>query len=257
MILPIPIRVGHLRRIEAPHADWTGARYALWRLKRGVVTSEFERRWALNRTVWADTAEAHSVILHLRLLELLGLEIPKPSDWRSRIPEPESASAFAERTLPPRKDLRTIALHLGSPRSQYAKIWPARRWSVVCQKLAQRSPLRVVLVGGEDEQEEARMFQVRFTGTTIDIVGRAKLLETLAVIRRSDLFLSSDTGLSKAAMALGTPTAAVWGPSDRPGWGIPWDKERHLEFFLSDLPCSPCVKMGLPNEGSGVINFTK
>lgn len=252
-LLSIPVRAGHCRPVEAPHEGWSGVRYALWRLRRALISEEFERRLALNRKVWATDPREHTVSRNLRLLASLGLEAPK--DVPPELPSNEGAARFAEERVSSLPGLKTVGLHIGSPKSQYGKVWPAEKWGEVLRRLVAEFPIRTVLLGGGDETDNAVRFAGAFGGEFVDLTGRSSLIETFAVMRRCDLFLSNDTGLAKAAMALRVPTLTVWGPSDRPGYGIRWDSELHTEVFRS-MPCAPCVCMGLRQEGSGVINFS-
>ena len=254
-ILPIPTRIGHWRPLEAPHAGWPAARYALWRLKRALISDEFERRLALNCPILVREDGEHTVARNLRLLEPLGLSPPSAIDCRPSLPMPAAAAEFAARELPAALGLKTVGLHIGKASSAYAKVWPAARWGETCRALARRYPLRLVLFGGPDEKDLIAPFADAFQGPIVDLVGRCGILESFAAIGRCDLFLGNDTGLAKAAMALGTPTLTVWGPSDRFGHGIVWEPGKHTEVFRP-MPCAPCVRMGLRAEGAGVINFS-
>ncbi len=253
-LFSIPLRVGHCRPIEAPHTGWSWPRYALWRLRRGIIAEEFERRLIFNSKVWVREDDEHMTTRNLRLVQALGLSTPEAATCRPALPRADEAIVFADQVLKPAPRERTVGLHIGSPHSQYAKVWAPERWGAVCRELAATDRLRVVLLGGPDEAELPARFESAFQGPYVNMVGRCGLLKSLELIRRCDLFLGNDTGLSKAAMALGVPTVAVWGPSDRPGYGIVWNPERHLEIH-HQLPCSPCIRMGLRNEGDGVINF--
>jgi ADP-heptose:LPS heptosyltransferase len=82
----------------------------------------------------------------------------------------------------------------------------------------------------------------------LDLCGRASLLETFAVIEACGLTLAPDTGLSKASMALGVPTATLWGPSSPVESGAWWDPERHLDLSTG-IECAPCSFSGMPREG--------
>lgn len=247
----IPLRVGHCRPLTAPRDGWSAARYALWRLKRGLVSGEFDRRLLFNRPVWVGEDDEHIVSRNLRLVRALGLEtgpedaappaLPLSQAHRRRAAELLGGGAWA-------------AVHLGSPASQYGKLWEPERWGAVAKGLSAARGVRVVLLGAADEAEAARRFAAASGGGHLDLVGKTTLLESFAVLERCALVMANDTGLAKASMALGVPTVTVWGPSDRPGWGVFWDPARHLEVRRS-LPCMPCVRIGLRQEGAGVINF--
>lgn len=247
-LLKIPLRVGHLRRLESGD---------LWSdVKRAMATSEYERRWVLNKTIaLSEKLGPHTVVRHLQLIDLLGLKTPEAARSRPGLPVSPAAAAFAEKNLPALPGKKTVGLHLGSPLSQYKKIWPAERWPAVCRQLSEKLSCRFVLIGGPDEVPEAARFKSAFSGDCVDLVGKAGLLESFAAIARCDLFLSSDTGLSKAAMALRVPTVSVWGPVSPRDVGVIWDKELHAEVSLK-VACSPCVFMALGAEGPGVINFS-
>jgi len=253
-ILNIPLRVGHCRPLTAPHKGWSSGRYVLWRLRRGLISDEFERRLALNRKVWVAEDAEHTVSRNLRLIQALDVDLPLAADSPPKLLETPEQAGLAEKSMEGIDRSRAVGLHVGSPKSQYGKIWPAEKWALVCRKLSERHGVQIVLVGGPDEEDQAGRFLAALDAPCLNLVGRLGLMETFAVVRRCRLLIGNDTGLSKAAMAMGVPAAVVWGPSDRPGYGVFWDKEKHLEIFRP-LLCSPCVSMGLRAEGAGVINF--
>ncbi|MEK7383310.1 MAG: glycosyltransferase family 9 protein [Elusimicrobiota bacterium] len=257
-ILNIPLRTGHCRPLSAPHAGWSRLRYALWRLKRGVISGEFERRLALNLKIWLAEGREHAVRRNLRLIEALGgsHDAQEALAVRPALPELDSDHAFAERTLASHAGRRIVGLHLGAAGSAgdpYRKIWSAEQWARVCEKMIRSHPCVLVILGGPSEVEALGRFRSIFTGPCVDLVGRASLLQTLATIRRCEFFLGCDTGPVKAAMALGVPTFSVWGPSSRRDNGAFWDPQRHREVQM-ELPCQPCIQLALSSEGAGVIN---
>ncbi len=254
-ILPIPRRIAHLRPIEAPHQGWSGPRYALWRLRRGIISSEIERRWAINEPVWVKEEAEHTVTRSLRLVAALGLPVPAAAQARPELPLTENSRRWALERLPGAPGVKTVGIHLGSPQSQYMKIWPAGRWGMVAGELAQAFKCRIAVFGGPAEVPAVKDFKAQYGGPYVDLVGKTGLLEAFAAIGRCDLFLSSDTGLSKAAMAQCVPTVSVWGPISRKDTGALWDPELHAEVSL-ELSCSPCVSMALRKEGSDIINFS-
>ncbi len=250
----VPVRVGHCRRVVARREGWSAVRYRLWQLRRLVARQELERRLVLNRKVWASLEE-HAVQRNLRLIEALGLKTPAPAESKPRLVVPEEARSVAQRELPDAPGKRTLGLHLGPPGTNYAKLWPLERWVEALQRVAAHAPCRVVVVGGPEERERAQRFAAAYAGECVVLAGKCGMLETFAAITCCELFLSSDTGLSKAAMALGVPTVSVWGPVERVGYGIVWEPSKHAEVYHA-VPCAPCVRMGTAEEGPGVLNFT-
>ncbi|MBI4347867.1 MAG: glycosyltransferase family 9 protein [Elusimicrobia bacterium] len=253
-LLKIPVRVGHVRAVKPAREGWSGLRLASWKLRRLAARQELERRLVLNRKIEVSLEE-HAVRRNLRLVEALGLKAPSSSESRPRLAIPETAEVVARRELPDAPAKRTIGLHLGPEGTNYAKLWPLERWASALKIVAGRVPCRVAVLGGPEERERASRFADAYGGDCVQLAGKLGMLETFAAISRCDLFCSSDTGLSKAAMALGVPTVSVWGPVERSGYGVVWEPEKHAEVFHS-VPCAPCVRVGTAEEGPGVINFT-
>lgn len=234
----IPLRVGHVSALTPP----PGARLGpLWSLKRALVSGEGTRRLLLNRTVPLKGGE-HAARRNLRLLEGFGLPVPEAPP-RPAIPIPPSARAFAEKELGPGRRKR-VAIHLGVASNQYHKMWPAERFGRLARRL-EDAGLECFLVGGPQEAAAAAEAAKGAGRPLRSWAGRAGLLESFALIAASDLMVSNDTGLAKAAMAMGVPTATIWGPIDPGEYGIVWEPEKHLDIRL-DLACSPCARMGMP-----------
>lgn len=235
----IPARCGHLIVLPSAQPWWR-------RLRRALVTGEFARRALLNRAVWIREGSEAASARYLHLLGALGLP-PRPAGERPTVPVGPAARAFAARELGP-KERRRVGVHLGPEINQYDKIWDAGRFGELLAKLSTLGPLDLFCVGGLGEEgalEKAR----RAVPGLRSWAGRASLLETFALIETCDLFLACDTGLAKAAAALGVPVATLWGPTDPVEVGSQWEPEKHLDV-RTGLACSPCVRLGMVVEGA-------
>lgn len=235
----IPLRAGHLCRLSAVAGAWG-------RLKRGLVTGEFARRALLNRVAWAGDEAEHALSRNLRLLEALG--VSRPKDLKPPMPIPQAARDKAKELLP--GDSPWVGVHLGASGGAYGKMWAPERFGALCRELAGRWRARFVLVGAATERESARA-ACREYPQFLDLVGATSLWETFAVIERCRFFISSDTGLAKAAMALGVRAATVWGPSDPAEYGSAWEAD--VLDIRTGISCSPCSRMGMPR--LGVLNY--
>jgi ADP-heptose:LPS heptosyltransferase len=134
-----------------------------------------------------------------------------------------------------------IGIHPGAHAP--ARRWPAERFAVVADHLAQRFGAQIVLTGGPGEEEIA---QAVAAGTTragrallaLCVAGQTSLGGLAALIDRLDLFIANDTGPAHLADALGTPSVTIFGPADHRRWA-PLDQTRH-PIVLQPVPCSPC-----------------
>ena len=58
-----------------------------------------------------------------------------------------------------------------------------------------------------------------------------------AIIKRSDLFVGNDSGITHLAAAIGTPTISIFGPTDPRMWG---PRGEQVKILYKKSPCSPC-----------------
>lgn len=237
-ISDIPLRVGHTRPFEPG-----GLANLKLTLRRALVTGEFARRAVLNAPVAIGRPSEYAVTRNLRLLEAFGIPAPEAAPKPKLITE--ERKQWARQQLSALDKRTQVGVHLGPVTNQYHKIWDHERFGRLCGKLEKSAELVVVGSAGEEGALEAAR---KHSALPHSWIGKASLLETFALISQCRLFISNDTGLAKAAMAMGVPTATIWGPSDPWEVGAPWDLEQHLDI-RTGISCSPCVRLGMAKEG--------
>lgn len=245
----IPVRVGHCTELVPP-ARLSGFSAWAWKLKRALVLGEISRRLLLTRKVWVRPDGEHAAVRNGRLLEALG---GPPAPARPKVPVPPRALERASALLGPKPaGTARVGVHLGAPRNPYRKIWPAQRMGALCRLLEADGAAQCVLLGGPEELENVEPARRAAGRELTSLVGRCSLLESFAALSLCDLVVSSDTGLAKAAIALGVPTATIWGPTGPDELGALWEPEKHLDIQVPTLPCQPCVRLGMahPREGT-------
>jgi ADP-heptose:LPS heptosyltransferase len=97
----------------------------------------------------------------------------------------------------------------------------------------------VVVVGGRDDAESGEVIVTGCGG--LNLAGKTTLAETGAVIARSALLLSGDSGVLHIAVGLGIPTVSLFGPGIEAKWGPKGEGDVILN---RRLPCSPCTRFG-------------
>lgn len=231
----IPVRAGHLRPLLEGNF--------FQRFKRSWITGEFARGRLLNRR--AELAPGHALRRNLQLLAVLDVEPPK--ELRPKLPIADKDRKAAAALLGGKGRPR-VGVHLGAPNNQYGKMWAPEKFARLCAS----AEAECVLIGSRGEEDTAAKALAAFPGFK-SIVGKTALLESFAAIETCDLFLSNDTGLAKAAMVLGVPTATFYGPSDPAEYGVVWEPEKHLEI-RTGISCSPCSRLGMARPG--VLNYS-
>jgi len=213
------------------------------------------KRLLLNRCAVEDP-NVHMVQSGLSLMPLLGIascpEVVAPG-----IGGQAERIAQLDRHLAPAAGKPIAVVHL-YPMYHY-KMWHVEGWLAVLDWLGTHG-YAIVLTGGPADAEVAytREIASRADGETINLAGQLSLGETAEIIRRSKLFIGPDTSASHIAAATGTPTIALFGPSNPVRWG-PWPKDwagdspwkltgsgRHGNVYLiqGSGACVPCKLEG-------------
>jgi heptosyltransferase-3 len=176
-------------------------------------------RFLLNRTALDEHRRVHTVTSNLALTQLIGVaplaEVVAPGV----ADEPGKRASFEAR-LAPLDGRPFVVLHL-YPMYRY-KQWRLDGWVAMIRWLRGRG-YAVALSGGPAaaEVEYAASVAAAAGEDVLNLVGQLRLGETAELIRRAKLFIGPDTGATHIAAASGTPTLALFGPSNPVRWG-PW-----------------------------------
>jgi len=116
------------------------------------------------------------------------------------------------------------ALHPGAGKRQ--NVWPPARFAAVARAVAARG-MPVLVLHGPADRESLAGFQAAFAAEA----GAAPVLVApplpvgagAALIAGAERFLCNDTGVMHVAGAVGTPTLALFGPTDPELWSPPGD----------------------------------
>lgn len=89
--------------------------------------------------------------------------------------------------------------------------WDPAHWAVVGDTLAARYQARIVILGVADEADLASALSQRMTHRPIDLTGCTTLGQLACVLRRCRLALTLESAPCAVALAVGTPTVALFG----------------------------------------------
>jgi ADP-heptose:LPS heptosyltransferase len=139
-----------------------------------------------------------------------------------------------------------IALHASGGRA--IKQWDVERFTAAAARLATTHAATLVLTGAPGDaplvaQVKAGLAALPVAAPVIDVSGRIDLLTLAAVLERCALLVTGDTGPMHLAAAVGTPVAAVFGPSDPARYAPRGAPHRVVRI---DLWCAPCNRIRLP-----------
>jgi ADP-heptose:LPS heptosyltransferase len=103
----------------------------------------------------------------------------------------------------------------------------------------------VILLGGENEQEEAQQILSASKGNVFNFAGKLNLYQSASLVRDARLVLANDTGLMHIAAAFKKKILSFWG-NTVPQFGMyPYQVHPASEMLeVADLKCRPCSKLG-------------
>ena len=139
-----------------------------------------------------------------------------------------------------------VVIHPGSGNSSLNL--PAKRFSEVADKLVEKVNAKIIFTGMEREKGVVNFIKNNMEHAAIDLTGRTNLRELAAVLKNCDVMVSNSTGPMHLAVALGTPTVAIFCPIFAAGpirWG-PYG-EGH-QVILPPVPvCFKCQPKSCPH----------
>lgn len=129
-------------------------------------------------------------------------------------------------------------IHPGSGAA--VKLWSTARWRSVARWLESRG-FAIVLTGGAGERELCA--EVAQSNTAVSIAGETDLSALLEVMRGATVAVGTDSGPMHLAVAAGTPTVHLFGPSDPRRYG-PWGDPRRHRVVSAGWSCPRCGDLG-------------
>jgi len=185
--------------------------------------------------IWTDTVEVTNGTHRVARNRALGIAAGVDAGLVPRFAPNEEEMARCRALV--REHGMLIALSPGSNRTIAHKRWPLDKFAGLVVQLREKGA-HIVVLGGPDEREIGRQLTaLAGTSRLTDIVGATDVGTAAAVLSRCRAVIGNDGMLLHLAAAVGTPTVAIFGPSDPRlfapvgGRGI---------VVRRDLPCSPC-----------------
>ncbi|MHC4470731.1 MAG: glycosyltransferase family 9 protein [Planctomycetota bacterium] len=135
---------------------------------------------------------------------------------------------------------RLVVLHVGSGDNFVGRRWPPESFARLTDLLVRKHGIAPVFTGANGEgglvRQVISLMEERERARSL--VGLLGLRDLAALLARSALLLSNDTGPVHVASSLGLPVLGFYGPNTPVLYG-PLSPGSH--GFYKDLPCSPCI----------------
>jgi len=211
------------------HGGPTSLVYALSARGIRIGGEHYQHAWAYRGTFPRPNPDIHTVASTLELFQWLGVRASTPPPLRYER-HPEVAAHVRARLT--QLAVPYVVIHPASV--MVTKRWPADRFAMLAEWLAQRS-LRVVLTCGPGE--DALVAEIQKMAPGVIALPGLSIPELAELIRQARCYVGNDSGPMHLATAVGTPTVAIWGSSSSVRWH-PWGVEQRV--VQNPFACNPC-----------------
>jgi len=203
---------------EARRHAWQGAREGSW--------------IAYTHHIAVPTLDLHAVDRYLNIGPILGLD-RGPADFSFPIPQAADVSVDA---LLARYGVGDKPLMIMAPGTVWeTKNWGGDKFAAVARHFM-LSGMAVTLIGSRRDRAVCEEVAGRVPGA-INIAGETALTELAALVRRSAMNVTNDSGPMHLAAALDRPVVSIFGPTDAV-WTGPY--RRPDAVAQAHVPCAPC-----------------
>jgi ADP-heptose:LPS heptosyltransferase len=213
------------------------------RIKRalGVPANSFPKlnieKWLLVNFKHDRMPRMHIVDRYLSTVAFLGVR----NDQRGLELHIPSDHAVDIGTLPPAHQRGYTAIAIGAAHA--TKRLPQHRLIALAGMV--EGPL--VLIGGQEDQADARAIAHAVGGRAFDATGRYDILGSASLIQQARSVIAHDSGAMHIACAFNKPVVSIWG-NTVPLFGMgpyqPQHPEQALISEVAGLSCRPCSKIG-------------
>jgi len=204
-------------------------------LRNGFLGFFIGPRFWLKPTLKSPKGKIHKIDVHLYKIEKLGLKIDPNSYpiWIRQIDADNMSELLRKRGI-----LSSDSVVCISPGAKsHIKRWREDGFAEVCDRLIDEFKVKVLFVGDSDDCQICDRIINSMKNYAVSISGQTNLRELAWCIKRSRLLITNDSAPLHIAGSIGTPSVAIFGPTDhkkygpRDGLGIAAYKRLH---------CSPC-----------------
>ena len=212
-------------------------------LRAGKVTRYHKRNWKKLLLVQfkINVSDGYRSVVE-RYGEALGSLAPNVTAPCALYPSPEDR-AFAADALG--ADGPVLAVCFGA--NHFTKRYPLERFARIIEIVTTETPARVLLLGGKEDELEAEKLMALLPDSARSRVqshaGKASLMQSAALLERSALVLTNDTGLMHIASAFSKKLFVIFGSPVKEFGFMPWGAEYEL-FETPGLDCRPCSHIG-------------
>jgi len=178
----------------------------------------------------------------------LGKEVDAKTELSLKIPEEDRGAIkneLANFSAP------IIGLNPGATYGS-AKCWPAEYYAELSLKFHKEKNANIIIVGGPGDTKTCEdifnCIEKEYPGAKSwckNLSGKTSICRLAAWLEQCSFLITNDTGGMHVSAAVGTPVAAIFGPTD---WSSTAPLGPNHKLIKTDADCAPCLKRECPTD---------
>ncbi|RJP29701.1 MAG: lipopolysaccharide heptosyltransferase II [Candidatus Omnitrophota bacterium] len=153
--------------------------------------------------------QKHELEYNLDLLKAIGINAEDKELIFNIRPEVEIWARHKLMNLGVKDNEKVIAIHPSA--SCPSKIWPHERFAQLADKLIEKYSFKVLIVAAAKDNYLAEKVMKEMYNEAINLSGETSVSQLAAILKRSVLFISNDSGPVHVASAVNTPVISIFG----------------------------------------------
>jgi heptosyltransferase-2 len=196
--------------------------------------------WLNNITVKEDDS-VHNVQTNIKLVEKLlnkNFDDEPPMEIFLSNEDEQFAGKYLNELNINKSDL-VIGFHPGCAtlKNHIKRRWEAEKFAELGKKLINEKHAKIFLFGGPEEEELKSLINSMVDSENSFIIKTETFLQSIAIMKRCNLFITNDSALMHVASALKLNIVPIIGPTNV-NYIHPWKTEYRIASL--NLECSPC-----------------
>jgi len=134
------------------------------------------------------------------------------------------------------RDDPVVAIHPGGGSSK--KCWPKEKFVTLMKWAKRHHGATLLLIFGPADKDIFEAVWPLIKGYSPVVAENLPLTHLAAILERCTVYLGNDSGITHLAASVGTPTLALFGPTDFKIWG---PRNENVKCLSCIYPCAPCT----------------
>jgi ADP-heptose:LPS heptosyltransferase len=203
---------------------FSGAKYRLgWELKRWNSVYNYRRK---------RTNDRYYSLMKFHILEPLGI-YETTHELYYKVKDKSQKKIDTWLATIGLKEMEFLVFSPGTP--VLAKKWSLDSFAVLSDLIQQNHPFKVVLLWGPGEEKDCMEISAKVKHHTITALP-TNFNEAAALLKRAKIYISQDGGINHVAVAMNTPSIAIFGPHSNPMKWQAWHKPIHP--YIRNYDCT-------------------